>query len=119
MPSDRIQKLRDKAAQLQAQIKDLQARERQQDRKDDTRRKVIVGALALEHMVKNKDSAFFKTLWPLLDEYVTRQQDRDLLNAYFQTAGVKELPVSETRGGANDDADKGDGLKEKFGSGQS
>jgi hypothetical protein len=58
MPKNRIESLREKKAQLEEQIKNLEARERQQERKNDTRRKVIAGALALEHMSKNPTSDF-------------------------------------------------------------
>ena len=92
MTSARLQKLRDKKDQIQAQIKDLASRERQQQRKDDTRRKIILGAFALEHLEKNKTSSFAQTILPLLDEYVTRPQDRELLNAHFQNLGLSELP---------------------------
>ena len=59
-------------------------------------------------MAKNKNSAFTKTLWPLLDEYVTRQHDRDLLNGYFKTVGLDELPTlpaaNDPSAGAKDPA---------------
>lgn len=95
MSESRLQKLRDKQSQLQAQIRSLAARERQQERKNDTRRKVILGAFMLEHMAKNRSSVFTKTLLPLLDEYVTRPQDRQLLNAHFEAIGLDKLPPIE------------------------
>ncbi len=55
------------------QLKQLNARERETERKLDTRRKVIAGALALEHLAKNPNSEFGKTLFRLLDEYVDRR----------------------------------------------
>jgi C4-dicarboxylate-specific signal transduction histidine kinase len=79
MVATRLQKLLDKKAQIDAQIKAVAARTRTQDRKNDTRRKVIVGALALHHMEKNPDSGFTKTLMAVLDEYVTRAAERRLL----------------------------------------
>ncbi len=113
MSDARLQKLLEKRAHLQAQIKDATSRQRQQHRKDDTRRKVIIGALALEHMEKNKTSPFAKTLWPLLDEYVTRPQDRALLNAYFKTVDLQELPpLPETP--ANDPGKSDPALKTEF-----
>ncbi len=97
--SKRLQQLRDKLADLdqsraevKARLKDAETKEQQQERKRDARRKIIIGAHALEHMVKNRDSAFTATLWPILDEYVTRPQDRKLLNEYFETVGLKALP---------------------------
>lgn len=44
---DRMQTLRQKRDQLDAQLRALEARNKQAERKADTRRKVIVGALAL------------------------------------------------------------------------
>lgn len=113
MANDRIQKLRDKKAQLEAQIRDLAARDKQQQRKNDTRRKVIIGALALEHMEKNSTSPFAKTLWPLLDEYVTRPQDRELLNDHFKSVEIKELPP-RPQVPANDPVQRETALKSDF-----
>jgi hypothetical protein len=64
--------------QLDAQMKALEAREKQAERKADTRRKVIAGALALEHFEKNPESEFGRQLFRLLDEYVVRPHDRVL-----------------------------------------
>jgi hypothetical protein len=71
-------------------------RKQQSERKADTRRKIIAGALALEHLGKNKDSAFTRVLWPLFDEYITRPQDRALMNDYFLEVGLKPLPMPES-----------------------
>ncbi|OYV24712.1 MAG: hypothetical protein B7W99_00870 [Rhodospirillales bacterium 20-58-10] len=76
-PTDRIEALRQKRAQLDAQLKAAEARATEQARKEDTRRKVIAGALALEHMSKNPNSEFAKIMGKLLDEYV-RTNDRYL-----------------------------------------
>lgn len=72
----RVDKLKAKQAQLAEEIKKLEAREAQQSRKDDTRRKVIAGALALEHAEKNKTSEFAKKLNSLLEEYVRPHERR-------------------------------------------
>jgi hypothetical protein len=97
--SKRLQQLRNKLAEIdqsraevKARLKDAETKEQQQERKLDARRKIVVGAHALHHMSKNKDSPFTATLWPILDEYVTRPQDRKLLNEYFETVGLKPLP---------------------------
>ena len=75
---DRLQSLRQKRDQLDAQLKLLEARKKDADRKADTRRKVIAGALALEHFEANRDSEFARTLYRLLEEYVVRPHDRIL-----------------------------------------
>ena len=78
-PTDKMEALRLKQAQITAQLKALEAREADAARKADTRRKVIAGALALEHMEKNPDSTFAKQLVRLLDEYVTQSAARALV----------------------------------------
>ncbi|HTV87574.1 MAG TPA: mobilization protein [Stellaceae bacterium] len=74
--TDRLLLLRQKRDQLDAQLKALEARKKQAERKADTRRKVIAGALALEHFAKNRDSEFGRVMFRLLDEYVVRPHDR-------------------------------------------
>src|SRR4051794_31307240 len=76
--ADRLELLRQKRDQLDAQLKALEARNKQTERKADTRRKIIAGALALEHFERNRDSEFARTLLRLLDEYVVRPHDRAL-----------------------------------------
>lgn len=73
---DRLKKLEEKQGHLKAQIQKLKAMEAAEDRKRDTRRKVIVGAVILE-MVKTGE-------WPedklvgLLERKLTRERDRQL-----------------------------------------
>ena len=84
--ADRLVTLRLKREQLDAQLRALEARNKQAERKADTRRKVIAGALALEHYEKNRDSEFSRILFQLLNEYVVRPHDRALF---------PDLPQSE------------------------
>lgn len=76
--TDRLDTLRRRRDQLDAQLRMLEARRKEAERKADTRRKVIAGALALEHFEANRDSEFAKLLYRLLDEYVVRPHDRPL-----------------------------------------
>src|SRR3984957_15236245 len=78
--TDRLETLRQKRDQLDAQLRALEARKKQAERKSDTRRKVIAGALALEHFEANRDSEFARILFRLLDEYVVRPYDRGLFD---------------------------------------
>jgi hypothetical protein len=70
--TDRLKLLRDKRDQLDAQLRALEARAKKTERKADTRRKVIFGALGREHYEKNPDSEFhhimFRLLFPELVE---------------------------------------------------
>ncbi|MGE0279033.1 MAG: mobilization protein [Rhizobiaceae bacterium] len=76
--TDRLTLLRQRRDQIDAQLKALEARNKQAERKADTRRKVIAGALALEHFERNRDSEFGRIMLRLLDEYVVRPHDRAL-----------------------------------------
>src|ERR1700728_4294233 len=78
--TDRLEVLRQKRDQLDAQLRPLEARNKQAERKADTRRKVIAGALALEHFEANRDSEFGRIMSRLLDEYVVRPHDRALFD---------------------------------------
>jgi hypothetical protein len=76
--ADCLNTLRQKREQLDAQLRALEARNKQAERKADTRRKVIACALALEHYEKNPSSEFHRIIFRLLDEYVLRPHDRAL-----------------------------------------
>ena len=70
------ERLLDRRAKLDARLKALDLNEQKQKRKDDTRRKVIAGALILEHASLKPEVSTM--LIALLDRYVTRPQDRAL-----------------------------------------
>jgi len=75
-----IQAYQKKIDQIDAQLVDLTAREKLAERKRDTRRKVIMGALAGYHMRKNPRSDFAKKLAALIDEYVIGDRERALFD---------------------------------------
>jgi len=76
----RLKELQRQRAVIDAQMRALEARKKQAERKADTRRKVIAGALALEHFTANRDGEFGRVLFQLLDEYVVRPYDRALFD---------------------------------------
>ncbi len=76
--ADTLDSLREKQKRLAARIRDFEAKERQRDRKLDTRRKIIAGALALHHMEKNPTSDFTRKMTALIEEYVTKTTERAL-----------------------------------------
>jgi len=78
MAQDERAKLLERKARLDARLKQLALQETKQKRKNDTRRKVIAGALALEHA--EVDPEFAAALTKLLNRYVTRPQDRSLFH---------------------------------------
>ncbi len=74
--SKRLSQLLKKREQLSAQIQKIRAREATQKRKEDTRRKILLGALVMEMMDKgelNRDK-----IWKRLDSFLTRELDRKL-----------------------------------------
>lgn len=83
--AEKIADLEKKEAQIRAQLNREKSKLKDDERKRDTRRKIIVGALALEH----KDSTFQETLRRLLNQYVTKPHDRALFD-------LPPLPEQET-----------------------
>ena len=77
-----------KISQIDAQLKDISAREKAAERKRDTRRKIIMGGLAGFHMEKNPRSSFAKKLASLIDEYVIGDKERALFD-------LEPLPKTE------------------------
>ena len=77
-----------KIAQIDAQLKDISAREKETERKRGTRRKIIMGGLAGFHMEKNPRSAFAKKLAALIDDYVIGDKERALFD-------LEPLPKTE------------------------
>ena len=93
--ADRLYTLRQKREQLDAQLRALEARNKQAERKADTRRKVIAGALALEHYEKNPNSEFRRIIFRLLDEYVLRPHDRALFPELVEADADSAQPGAE------------------------
>jgi hypothetical protein len=75
--AQRIDELEQRRVQLQNKIAALKAIEQRKDRRLDTRRKIIAGALALEHLATHPGSEFGKVLVKLLNDYV-ENPNRDL-----------------------------------------
>jgi len=74
-PEQQLAELKSKEAQLKARVQKKAAQIAKQKRKDDTRRKIVAGALALEHM--DHDPAFAKAMMRLLVRHV-KPADRHL-----------------------------------------
>lgn len=87
-PDEKLEALKKKEAEIRAQQKkkldQIKAKMQNEkakiattNRKKDTRRKVIAGALALKHM--EHDPAFAETMRKLIREQVDRPEDQELL----------------------------------------
>ncbi|WP_299011845.1 mobilization protein [uncultured Shewanella sp.] len=76
--TSQLEKLKEKQKQIQAQIKQVEAREKQKQRKEDTRRKIILGAMIMDAM---KNSAQYREkIESDLNRYLTNERDRKLFN---------------------------------------
>jgi len=74
--ADKLAKLEEQRARINAEIQRIRARAQQQQRKDDTRRKVLIGAWVMTKVQSGE--------WPEqrlldgLDSYLERDRDRAL-----------------------------------------
>ena len=101
---ERLKALEQKQAQIKAQIQALKARDTAQDRKDDTRRKVLLGGFVLAQMKKNGigvQSVTYESV-RFID---TLNNDRD--RALFGLAAKPALSPSGEAGGAVSKAQQG------------
>lgn len=76
-PDEKREKLLKERGKLDAQLRALDAQQKETQRKRDTRRKVIAGAIALEHLERNENDPFSVKLRELLHTYVDARS-RDL-----------------------------------------
>ncbi|MCA9052143.1 MAG: mobilization protein [Planctomycetaceae bacterium] len=72
----RLEKLEQQRAKIAKQIALTKNREKQQERKLDTRRKILIGATLMTE-AENKPE-LYDTITRLLDRYLTREDDRKL-----------------------------------------
>ncbi|MBS1714209.1 MAG: hypothetical protein JST30_07715 [Armatimonadetes bacterium] len=75
---NRIEVLKQKRAQLDAEIQRLAARNRMQSRKDDTRRKILIGAVVMLEMADHEEFARF--IRKALSKRLMKPRDRQLFN---------------------------------------
>lgn len=88
---EKLRKLEERQSQLKAKIQKIKAREATEERKLDTRKKVVLGAVLLE-MVKSGEWSEEK-LHGLLDRKLTRTRDRELFGLSVE---VQELVMAES-----------------------
>ena len=90
----RIEKLRLQRQQINERIKSMEAKERTQERKLDTRRKILLGALLSDWM--EKDEGLKKKVFGHLTRYLSRKNDRDLFGlSQVKEASDSKLPVQK------------------------
>ena len=74
---EKIQKLKEKRDALNARIQMIESREKTRERKEETRRKILVGAYFLDEYRKTDR---MEELVEKLDYYLERNSDRKLFN---------------------------------------
>jgi large subunit ribosomal protein L7/L12 len=75
--STTIEKLKAQQAKLAARIQLMTARAKVSERKQDTRRKILIGAYYLDQAKTNNET---EKLFSLMHNYLTRDSDRELFN---------------------------------------
>jgi large subunit ribosomal protein L7/L12 len=75
-PSD-LDSLKKKRDIINARIRLMQNKEQFKERKDNTRRKILIGSYYLEQAYKNNS---FDSVVKLMDSYLTRDSDRMLFD---------------------------------------
>lgn len=78
MKKDRLDTLTKKRDQINAQIQSIKAKEQSQQRKDDTRRKVLIGGIIMK-MVKTGEMPKDR-LDAMLNKYLDQDRDRALFD---------------------------------------
>ncbi|HHR1287494.1 TPA: mobilization protein [Legionella pneumophila] len=82
----RLDVLKNKKEQLNAQIQKLEALQKARARKQDTRRKILIGAFFID---KATEEGALDALFQQLDGYLKRNSDRELF-------GMEELHKKES-----------------------
>ncbi len=75
--AEKLDRLLAQKKSLEARIAKEKVKSKQQERKDETRRKILVGAIVLNHM--QHDTNFKQSIEALLDTQLTKTIDRKLL----------------------------------------
>ena len=78
MEKTEIDKLDEKIKQLQEKKKQIQARDTAKQRKEDTRKKILIGGTIMSAIKNNKMQ--WNTIKALLDENLVRDNDRALFD---------------------------------------
>lgn len=74
----KLEKITKQIEVLQAKANAEKNREREKLRKEETRKKILIGAMVLDGMSKNQD--YQSNILKNLDKYLTAERDRKLFN---------------------------------------
>lgn len=90
--SDRLKKLRQQQEELAQKIRLEESRLKEQARKDDTRRKIIAGAVALD--LAGNNPQFRALLYQAFDQSIENERDRALLGLAGAPASVPQVSAA-------------------------
>ena len=99
MKNSKLETLKAKKEQIEARIKNLENKERLQQKKQDTRRKILIGAMVLEMVGKDHEAK--KKINTQLDVFLTRPMDRELFGL-SEKPQAKDRPVEKSPGEKTD-----------------
>lgn len=74
--SDKLQKLKAKQEQLNAKIKLIEQREKEKVRKEETRKKILLGGMVMEGM--QNSSEYESMIMKNVEKYLKSERDRKL-----------------------------------------
>ena len=77
-PADRIRQLEEQRARINAEIHRVRSRESQEERKRETRRKILAGAMVLDRVARKELSE--KLFKADMERFLERDQDRALFD---------------------------------------
>lgn len=96
---ERLKALEQKQAQIKAQIQALKARDTTQERKDDTRRKVLLGGFVLAQLKKaGKEAHALSLAGVSFNDSLKADRDRALFGLAPLADPVALSPAGEARG---------------------
>lgn len=84
MTKPTLEKLKEQRSQLDRRIQAIESRNKVAERKNDNRRKILLGSYYLEEAKKNNQ---WETVKKLMDDYLKRNTDRVL----FDLSKIEEL----------------------------
>lgn len=90
--SDRLKKLKQQQEELAQKIRLEESRLKEQARKDDTRRKILAGAVALD--LAGNNPQFRALLYEALDRSLENERDRALLGLAGPSASVPQVSAA-------------------------
>lgn len=89
---NQLDKLKQQRDAINARIQAAEARERVSERKQDTRRKILIGAYYLDQAEQNPDQ--WSQLVKIMANYLTRDSDRSLFELPPMTTPPEKVTVS-------------------------